>query len=369
MRRILLSVTAALVWLGVAAAPASAHSVSGVSATNFHTHLTSITPDTPGLEVKVVEAGSRLQVTNHTGKEIVVLGYKDEPYLRIGPDGVFQNKLSPATYINQTRKGNNPPDSAKNAKVGDTDWEKISSDPVARWHDHRIHWMLPTNPSTVQASPGRRHVVIPEWVVAMRFSRGTPPDPQGSTQPIAVKGDLVWEPGSSALPWYGLVVALAAPVVVIGRRPGWAPGLAAVTAVVVAVDIFHAVGLGLANAGGLGYRLTKSITQSPFAVLGWAAGALAIVWLLRRRSDGLAAAGLAGTLVALLGGVSDASALSHSEVPFGFGAGLARLAVAASLGLGFGLAVAAALRLAGVGGGAPTTRPAPDETAAAPVNS
>ncbi len=34
MRRILLSVTAALVWLGVAAAPASAHSVSGVSATS-----------------------------------------------------------------------------------------------------------------------------------------------------------------------------------------------------------------------------------------------------------------------------------------------------------------------------------------------
>ena len=31
-----------LVWLGVAAAPASAHSVSGVSATNFHTHLTSV---------------------------------------------------------------------------------------------------------------------------------------------------------------------------------------------------------------------------------------------------------------------------------------------------------------------------------------
>src|SRR5260370_17500577 len=80
MRRILLSVTAALVWLGVAAAPALAHSVSGVSATNFHTHLTSITPDTPGLEVKVVEAGSRLQVTTHPGKEILVLASQDHPY-------------------------------------------------------------------------------------------------------------------------------------------------------------------------------------------------------------------------------------------------------------------------------------------------
>src|SRR5438105_1087938 len=83
-----------------------------------------------------------------------------------------------------------------------------SSDPVARWHDHRIHWMLPTNPSTVQASPGRRHVVIPEWVVTMLSLRGTPPDPREGTQPIAVKGDLVWQPGSSALPWYGLIVAL-----------------------------------------------------------------------------------------------------------------------------------------------------------------
>jgi len=120
--------------------------------------------------------------------------------------------------------------------------------------------------------------------------------------------------------------------------------------VVVAVDIFHAVGLGLANAGGLGYRLTKSITQSPFAVLGWAAGALAIVWLLRRRSDGLAAAGMAGTLVALLGGVSDATALSRSEVPFAFGAVAARLAIAASIGFGFGLALAAAVRLVGMAG-------------------
>jgi len=84
-------------------------------------------------------------------------------------------------------------------------------------------------------------------------------------------------------------------------------------------------------------------------VLGWAAGVLAIVWLLRRRSDGLSVAALAGLLVALLGGVGDATAFSRSEVPFGFGAVLARLAVAASMGLGFGLALAAALRLAGVG--------------------
>src|SRR5947199_4528848 len=100
-----------------------------------------------------------------------------------------------------------------------------------------------------------------------------------------------------------------------------------------------------------------SVTGSPFDVLVGAGGAEAIVWLLRRRSDGLSAAALAGLLVALLGGVGDASALTHSEVPFGFGAGAARLAVAASIGLGFGLAVAAALRLVGVGVPSPA-RPA-----------
>lgn len=359
MRRILLSAAAALVWVGVAAPPASAHSVSGVSATNFHTNLTSVTPDVPGLEVKVVESGSRLQVENRTGQEVIVLGYKDEPYLRIGPDGVFENRLSPATYINRSRKGEEPPEAASNAKVGDTDWEKISSDPVARWHDHRIHWMLPTNPPQVRDSPGKRHVIDAEWVVPMRHG----------TEAISLKGNLVWEPGPSALPWYGLIAALVALVVFVGRRAGWARGLAAVTAVLLAVDVFHVLGLGLANAGGLGDRLSKSITQSPAALLGWAAGALAIVWLLRRRSDGLPAAALAGLLVALLGGVSDVSALSHSEVPFGFGAGLARLTVAASIGLGFGLATAAALRLAGVGGPSRTRAAAGDEAMAAPAGS
>jgi hypothetical protein len=298
-------------------------------------------------------------VTNHSDAEVVVLGYHDEPYLRIGPQGVFQNKLSTATYLNQTRKGKEPPAAATNAKPGETDWEKVSSEPEARWHDHRIHWMLPTNPPPVQANPGNRQTIIPEWTVTIL--RGGPRD---ALTRIAVKGDLVWEPGPSALPWYLLVVVLLAAVVVIGRRRAWAVGLAAVTAVLVAVDVFHAIGLGLANAGGLGYRLTKAVTQSPFSLLGWAAGVLAVVWLLGRRSDGLSAAALAGLLVALLGGVSDAGALSHSEVPFGFGATAARLAVAASIGLGFGLAVAAALRLGGVS--VPAGRPGePDATPAA----
>ena len=341
MRRFLLSLTAALVALGVAAPPASAHSVSGVSATNFHTNLTAVSPDKPGLEVRIVEAGSRIQVENRTGVELIVLGNKTppEPYLRIGPEGVFQNRLSPATYINASRDGEDPPESASDAKSDEVDWEKVSSEPVARWHDHRIHWMAPVNPPQVRSAPGKRHVVIPEWVVPMRLGAET----------VEAKGELVWEPGPSALPWYGLVVLLIALVVVLAQRPNWVGGLVAVTAALVAVDMFHALGLGLANAGDLGERIVKSVTQAPLALLDWAAGIAAIVLLRRRPKDGLSVAVLAGLLVALLGGVSDIDALSRSEVPFGFGDGMARLTVALSLGLGFGLAVAAGLRLAGLG--------------------
>ncbi len=345
MRRTLLVATAALVWLGMAAVPASAHSVSGQSATNFHTTLRSVNPAVPGLEVQVVEAGSRLQAENRTDQELLVLGYKGEPYLRIGPDGVYENKLSPATYINRSRKGGTPPAAAEQARIGETDWEKVSSEPIARWHDHRIHWMGNLNPPEVRNNPDKRHVIKmnandPQWSVPMRLG----------AQEIAAKGDLVWVPGPSPLPWFALIVASLAVVVVVGRRENWGAGLAAVTAVLLVVDVFHVVGLGLANAGDLGYRLTKSITQSPYQPLAWAVGILAIVWLRRGRAEGLSLAAVAGLQIAFLGGVADLSNLSRSEVPFGFAADLARLAVALSVGLGIGLAVVAALRAAGVFG-------------------
>jgi hypothetical protein len=358
MRRTLLVATAALVWFGVAAPPASAHSVAGVSATNFQTTLRSVNPAVPGLEVKVIEAGSRLEVENRSGQDLLVIGYRSEPFLRVGPEGVFENKLSTTTYISRSRKGGTPPPEAEQAKVGDTDWEKVSSEPIARWHDHRIHWMgNPAGPPEVRNDPDKRHVIKtspnePQWSVPMRLG----------TQDIAVKGDLVWEPGPSPLPWFALIAASVAVVVVLARRPGWAVSLAAVTAVLLAVDAFHVLGLGLANAGELGSRLTKSITQSPFQPVAWAVGILAIVWLRRGRAEGLSLAAVAGLQIAFLGGVADLGNLSRSEVPFGFAADLARLAVALSVGLGFGLALAAVLRAAGVFG--PARDPAPDDALA-----
>jgi hypothetical protein len=276
---------------------------------------------------------------------VVVLGYKGEPYLRIGPDGVYENRLSPATYINRSRKGGTPPESAEKAKVGDTDWAKVSSEPIARWHDHRIHWMGNINPPEVRNDPDQRHVIKmnaddPQWTVPMRLG----------TQEIVAKGELVWEPGPNPLPWFALILVSLAAVVLVGRTANGAGGLAAVMVVLLVVDVFHILGLGLANAGELGDRLVKSITQSPYQPLAWVIGILAFVWLRRGRKDGLSLALVAGLQIAFLGGIADLSVLSRSEVPFGFAPDLARVAVALSIGLGIGLAVAAGLRVAGVFG-------------------
>ena len=58
-----------------------------------------------GLRVDVVDAGSRLELENRTGETVQVLGYSDEPYLRIERDGVFENRRSPTLYANADRKG------------------------------------------------------------------------------------------------------------------------------------------------------------------------------------------------------------------------------------------------------------------------
>lgn len=103
MKRATLAAVLAVGWILVLATPASAHTVSGVGATNWKSVLTSVSPTVPGLSVRLVEGGSRLEVTNH-GPEILVLGYDGEPYLRVGPEGVFEN-LKFARHLPQLQSG------------------------------------------------------------------------------------------------------------------------------------------------------------------------------------------------------------------------------------------------------------------------
>ncbi|MGH9139431.1 MAG: hypothetical protein ACRD0G_20665 [Acidimicrobiales bacterium] len=345
MRRTLLTVTIALGWLVAAATPAAAHSVSGVGATNYQTRLNAITPEVPGVEMRVIETGSRFELTNTTGQDIIVLGYQDEPYLQVGPDGVFENRRSPAVYLNASRQGDTAvPGSAD--PDADADWHKTSDGHVSRWHDHRIHWMGNQDPPQVRDDPGRTHVVIPEWTITMRMG----------DQTIEATGDLVWVPGPSPVPWLVLAAALAAGVALLAVTPVWARALAVVLAAAAVIDIIHAVGIGWAKAGGVGTKVGQLASGSFYALVAWIAAGIGVWLLARRKPEGLLAAGFAGAFITLFGGIVDFSDLTRSQVPFAWSATLARLLVAASLGIGVGLVIAAVLGVRRY----PIARPIPD---------
>ena len=326
LRRMGISVVMAGGLLLVTASPAAAHTVSGQGATNYRSTLSGISPELPGLAAKVVNLGSDLEVTWTGSSELTVFGYQGEPYLRLGPDGVFRNRLSPATYLNATRSlGAIPPYADANAAP---DWVKISSGHSAVWHDHRIHWMGGPTPAPVAAAPGSFHHVV-TWTLKMT----------AGTTPVVVTGSLDWVPGSSALPWVGLIVVLTAVGVIAGASRRWAEALLVLVAVIVAADVVHAVGTGLFASGSMTHKLLVTFSGSYYSVVAWVLGAVGIRLLARKSVDGLFAAVFTGLVIGLFGGLADIVALSRSQVPFQWGVTAAQILITVSIGVAAGVVV------------------------------
>lgn len=315
-----------MLWLVALATPAAAHAVAGEDASNLLTRLLSIAPEVSGLHLEVIENGNRLELTNNTGQEIVILGYQDEPYLRVGPDGVAENVRSPATYLNRDRDATTAVPGSADADA-EPEWSQISDGNVARWHDHRVHWMRDDDPQAARDAPGERHTVQ-EWLVTMRA---------GDTL-VEGRGDLVWIPGPSPLPWLALAAGLFVVTTVASWSDAWRPAVAAALAVLIVADIVHAVGVTLASPAGLGSQVGNIFSGGGIvSVLGWIVGIVGLVLLVRGRATGLVAAAFAGMLIAFNGGISDLGGLSRSQIIFAWPENLARAATVVALGIGLGL--------------------------------
>jgi hypothetical protein len=280
------------------------------------------------LRVRVVENGSRLELVNH-GPDVVVFGYQGEPYLRVGPAGVFVNTRSPAAYLNCSRTGCPVPATADATAA--PEWQRVSTSQTVRWHDHRIHWMGRQLPPDVARAPGVARTEF-RWTVTMA---------QGATA-VAATGALTWVPGTSPVPWLALALILAAGVAV-ARSWRW---LAVAAGVVTAVDFAHAVGVAWFWAGGWIVKVAQLLEGSSYQLPGWILGALAVRLLRRGRSRGRPAAIIAGASALVFTGLLDLTVLSRSEAPFAGPIGLDRVAVAACLGLGLGVVAGGVRRLA-----------------------
>ena len=291
--------------LGLAAAPASAHTASGPRPTNFLSSLGSISPPIPGVTVRVVDLGNKLQLTNRTRVDIVVLGYDDEPYLRVGPRGLYENLRSPATYLDRTRAGTTPVPAIAMGTGPSTAprWHRVSGSHTAIWHDHRIHWMGTSMPPAVRSEPGAFHSVIPQWTVAFRYQATT----------VAVQGHLDWVPGPSGWPWAPVVLALFGLGFVIARSRRRVA--VAALGVLVAVDLAHTI---TAEAARAGTQLTKTVQffgDNFVSVFVWIAAGFTIWGIWRRRIEALYGMLLVGAMVGAVSGVSDLSYLWKSQLP------------------------------------------------------
>ncbi len=328
MRRVRLLLVVSLVLLLSGEDPAWSHGAGGVEATNYVTTIDGLSPRLSGIRVRLVDAGKGLELRNG-GPEVVVLGYRGEPYLRVGPDGAFENRLSPTVAANQEHQHGTSPSGETGQAAAAPDWRKLSDKPVARWHDHRIHWMG-DDPPSVEADPGTRQVVQPPWQVGL----------QRGPETAIVSGQLNWVPGPSPAPWLGLIAAAFAGVAALGLLRRWGPALAGAAALVLSVDLLHALGAGFASSGGLGAQLGRVVSGSFYAVFGWLLAGVAVRLLARGRVDGLYAGVFAGLSIGVFGGLLDLGTLSRSGAPFALPLPLVRACIALAAGGGFGLAAA-----------------------------
>jgi hypothetical protein len=349
VRLSLLAAVAGAFLAAVPAAPAWAHD-QVPAASDYQTTLVAVTPKTRGLDVRVVENGSRIEVRNGTGRDVTVLGYSGEPYLRITPDAVFTNVNSPTGYVNEKK-----PTPAGAGATATPEWRRTGADPVARWHDHRSHWTSAGLPPAAAADPQAQHR-IRDWTVPLLTG----------TDPVRVAGTLDYAPPpATAVWWAGILVGIGA-VLLLGRLAGPAPdalagpahaplagpALGALLGTAALAELADSVGRAL-DSGRTGFGIVAALltteTYGTAAALGAVAAAVVAV---QRKPVAPLALALAGACLAVLGGVTDAAVFNQAFAPVPWSADLARACTAVTIAVGMGVTAAAWLRIR-------TDRPAP----------
>lgn len=327
-------VTATLALVVVAGSPALAHGTTP-DASNFASRVTgniamvdgergADTQTPSGVRWRILGADALLQVHNIGDADVIVTGYNNEPFLRVGPEGTFENRRSPATYLNADRyaQAEVPPDAAADAQP---EWRKVSDEPQWQWHDHRIHWMAQEFPPQIDESSDRAQTVL-EWTVPYEVA----------DQQLAVQGVLEWIPPGPVWPWLvGAAVTVVLPTAVfIGRGQDRAASrsLVVVLAVVAVAGVAVAIGDVLATPAAVGASAWAVIqTLVPAAIAVALAGS---VWRNQPPDEELGPAMtllVAAAILAISSGFVQLAELRSSQIVNALPSWSVRAVVAASL--------------------------------------
>ncbi|HEX5146653.1 MAG TPA: hypothetical protein VFV85_06495 [Conexibacter sp.] len=179
---------------------------------NFRSEIRAVSPQVPGLQVRVLGFDEDFELTNRTGRTVVVYGYAKEPYVRLLPDGTVQtNQRSPAVYLNEDRYATTPvPPSAKPSDP--PQWRTVDKTSRYVWHDHRMHWMSRTTPPAVKDKDKRTKIFDYAVPLSVGAQRGQ------------IAGTLMWVgPTSHGFPVAAIVslvvvLLLAVALVLLVRR-------------------------------------------------------------------------------------------------------------------------------------------------------
>ncbi|MEP7112021.1 MAG: hypothetical protein ABI862_02040 [Ilumatobacteraceae bacterium] len=219
MRRKLLGAALLGVMVLGPAQPAFAHGGNGGASSDYRIEVTGFEGDASGVEVRPVELGNRMEIVRTTAKEVEIVGYDGDPYIRLGADGVFENFNSPSHYTNLDRfaRTPTPPTATPSAEPN---WVKLSDGNSVRWHDHRTHWMDPTPRQDVRDNPDVERVIFPANRVELLVD--------GRSVVAIVK--VTWLPPPSRMVWLVITsltaCALLAALVLIPSLRRFVPALA-----------------------------------------------------------------------------------------------------------------------------------------------
>jgi hypothetical protein len=183
----------------VAVPPALAHEGNP----NFLSQIDRITPRVAGVSVEVLNRDDRMLLRNTSGKDVVILGYDEEPYARVLADGTVEvNTDSEAYYLNDDRFANVDVPAGVDGK-GAPRWKEVGKAGRFEWHDHRFHWMSEGTPPQVKDESVRTKVY--DWSVPIEVGgeRG------------AIAGTLFWTPLPGGGPPLGAIIAGAAILIVL----------------------------------------------------------------------------------------------------------------------------------------------------------
>lgn len=315
-------VAGAIVLIALASAtPASAHGrgPGDPKPSNWRSEVTAGRHPSTGVSVEVADGGI-VTMTNTSNQTVTVMGYEGEPYLRLGPRGLFENRRSPATYLNTTATASTPIPSY--ADSGATpDWIHVSADQQVTWHDHRTHWMGGSAPPAVRASPGRQHVVIDRWEIPLVIA--------GHQR--SVTGRLVWIPPPTPLPSLLIIVAAVVAAALVATT---VTGQRAIGIVVLAIALADAIGNSLAVPHPPSAASIALLLPAGLLLIGVALPAA------NERRSAATVSGIVGTALVLA--ITHLSFLTHSQLPTHLPPAVARLALSVAFGLGIGVVIAAA---------------------------